>query len=68
MTYDWIMEISGVTLRFPDPLLKNWSAGSSETSVSVHETACQPKGHAENRIRHLNLLTFRQVCHKVTIQ
>jgi len=58
MTSDWIVEFSGVRLRFPGPLLKKWTADSSETSVSVCETAYQPKGHAGNRLCHLNLLTF----------
>ena len=63
MSFDWIVEFSGVRLRFPDPLLKKWTADSSETSV--RETACQPKGHAGNRLCYLSLLAIRQVCHKI---
>jgi len=61
MTSNWIVKFSGVSLRFPGLLLKKWTAGSSETSASFCETACQPDGHAENRLCHSNLLTFKQV-------
>jgi hypothetical protein len=68
MTSDWSVEFSGVRLRFPGPLLKKFTADYSETSVIVRENACQLKGHAGNRLRYLSLLTFKHVCHKITIR